>query len=88
LHALTVSAEVAAGIAAIILKGNLKEVIRDRMRDGMDNYGKNISTKAQNLIEMVLKLHKVFRMNKNWLKKLSHFSSVAEHETQITASFL
>ena len=34
-----VSAEVAAGIAALILRGNLKEVIRDRMRDGMENYG-------------------------------------------------
>jgi len=34
-------AEVAAGIAALILKGNLKEVIQDRMRDGMENYGKH-----------------------------------------------
>ena len=37
---LIASAEVAAGIAALILRGNLKEVIRDRMRDGMENYGK------------------------------------------------
>jgi hypothetical protein len=38
------SAEVAAGIAAIILKGSLKDVIEDRMRDGMETYGKNVSS--------------------------------------------
>lgn len=33
-------AEVAAGIAALVLKGSLRDVIQDKMKDGMQNYGK------------------------------------------------
>jgi hypothetical protein len=34
------SGEVAAGIAAFVLKGDLKDVIQDKMKDGMGNYGR------------------------------------------------
>jgi hypothetical protein len=31
--------EVAAGIAAFVLKGELKDVIQDKMKEGMQHYG-------------------------------------------------
>jgi hypothetical protein len=31
--------EVAAGIAALVLKDNLQSVIQDKMKQGMNNYG-------------------------------------------------
>jgi hypothetical protein len=35
--------EVAAGIAALVLKDNLQSVIQDKMKQGMTNYGKKMS---------------------------------------------
>ena len=32
--------EISAGIAAFVLKGELKDVIQKKMTDGMQNYGK------------------------------------------------
>ncbi len=35
------SGEVAAGIAALVLKNNLEEIIEDKMKHGMVSYGRN-----------------------------------------------
>jgi hypothetical protein len=34
------SGEVAAGIAALVLKNNLEEIIEDKMKHGMVSYGR------------------------------------------------
>jgi hypothetical protein len=46
--------EVAAGIAAFVLKGDLKTVIQTKMKEGMQNYGTSFLYDNQEYLPVIL----------------------------------